>query len=318
MRQWVVYAKGSDIALGTERAETEREAILHRIGTINEAYAGAYYAKTKRKDVMVDQFEQMKRDTEAQVAAIPAYAMPHVPGGMATIGDILTDALGLVPRPRAEPAPDMGKRAMVTLAKLHTAVMQHDAKLDDPRGDGSGTDSQCPTGDDYNEIYGEVEFAWASMTHGTPNPGVELLRAAFAAGLSMAAMHEAAAVHFGTATVDQIEAVKMEHCDDECEIAESALVSEADDGLWVLGWLWVTHSEVATARRVRLAHVIAGERRPGASNSGNPHIAARQAAERALAMTGEPSDGPDTDDEDLISGAHLTDDEWLALARAEG
>ena len=43
----------------------------------------------------MSKFEQMKRDTEAQVAAMPAYAMPHVPGGMglASIAKALGDKI---------------------------------------------------------------------------------------------------------------------------------------------------------------------------------------------------------------------------------
>lgn len=39
-------------------------------------------------------------------------------------------------------------RVVLLLAQLEA----HDARLDDPHGDGSGRDAQCPTGDDYNDV----------------------------------------------------------------------------------------------------------------------------------------------------------------------
>lgn len=42
------------------------------------------------------------------------------------------------------------------LQRLWDEITAHDAKLDDPRGDGSGDDAVSPTGDDYNTVVAMV------------------------------------------------------------------------------------------------------------------------------------------------------------------
>ena len=42
------------------------------------------------------------------------------------------------------------------------------------------------------------------------------------------------------ATDEQIKAAKDLYQDDECEIDEGALTSEADTGVWVAAWVWLS------------------------------------------------------------------------------
>lgn len=42
------------------------------------------------------------------------------------------------------------------LRELLKRVIARDAALNDPRKDGTGTDSKCPDGADYNELYADV------------------------------------------------------------------------------------------------------------------------------------------------------------------
>lgn len=42
-------------------------------------------------------------------------------------------------------------------ARAMRAIGEHNRKLNDPHGDGSGRDAQSPTGDDYNVLLDAVE-----------------------------------------------------------------------------------------------------------------------------------------------------------------
>jgi hypothetical protein len=61
---------------------------------------------------------------------------------------IVTDADGCDQMRAARKLEDL----QATLRSALQAIMDHDKKLDDPRGDGSGIDAESPTGDDYNEV----------------------------------------------------------------------------------------------------------------------------------------------------------------------
>jgi hypothetical protein len=58
------------------------------------------------------------------------------------------------------PAPDA---LLATLRNQLQAIMDHDRKLDDPNGDGSGDNAQSPTGDDYNEVCGLLQPVYDAL-----------------------------------------------------------------------------------------------------------------------------------------------------------
>lgn len=42
------------------------------------------------------------------------------------------------------------------LLDLKARALARDKKMDDPKGDGSGDDARCPTGDDYSKLYDDL------------------------------------------------------------------------------------------------------------------------------------------------------------------
>jgi hypothetical protein len=47
--------------------------------------------------------------------------------------------------------------AMGAAARALRTIAAHNRKLNDPHGDGSGRDSEAPTGDDYNVVLDALE-----------------------------------------------------------------------------------------------------------------------------------------------------------------
>lgn len=49
------------------------------------------------------------------------------------------------------------------LADLKASIEKREQRLNDPHGDGTGRDSKCPTGGDYNDLLSDVLFALAKL-----------------------------------------------------------------------------------------------------------------------------------------------------------
>ena len=45
------------------------------------------------------------------------------------------------------------------------------------------------------------------------------------------------------ATTEQIRRAKKEYETDEIEIDDNAIVSEAEEGVWISAWVWLEHKE---------------------------------------------------------------------------
>jgi len=111
----------------------------------------------------------------------------------------------------------MALKIIEVVRNLIDAARAHDAKLNDPLGDGSGSESQAPEGCDYEILLAEIEkvaLELAEMPSVTPEQ-LTAARAAYAL-----------------------------RSDDNLEIDEEALVSEGEGGVWVQAWVWMSDEEM--------------------------------------------------------------------------
>lgn len=111
----------------------------------------------------------------------------------------------------------MAIKIIDVVRNLVHAARAHDAKLNDPLGDGSGAESQVPEGCDYNILLGEIEKV-----------ALELAEMTFATSEQLTAARAAYALR----------------SDDNLEIDEEALVSEGEGGVWVQAWVWMPNEDM--------------------------------------------------------------------------
>lgn len=72
---------------------------------------------------------------------------------------------GLIPHDPMDDEPDT-EATTKTMQGLLERTRAWDAKINDPKGDGSGDDARVPTGDDYNELYSDVIHSLESAEPG--------------------------------------------------------------------------------------------------------------------------------------------------------